>query len=128
MITEDTRIDYERIGDILDPSVSVVLSDAFGSDFSRASQDERLLLMEAVAFSLREGGRFCDNLRAVVGCAPDLPHDIYTGAGLGTNEGLKLLAILQVAIVESFQFWLTKDWSSKLKYPCAATTARGGSP
>lgn len=109
MITEDTRIDidYERIDDVILPSVSAVLSDAFGADFSLASQEERLLLIEAVAFSLREGGEFCDNLRAVVGHAPDMPHNIYTSAAVGTNEGLKLLAILQVAIVEDYSVLAT---------------------
>ena len=58
--------------------------------------------METVALSLRVGGAFCDNLRAVVGDGPDMPCGIYTPAGVARNEGLKLLAVLQVAIVEGY--------------------------
>ncbi|WP_293335901.1 hypothetical protein [Microcoleus sp. CAWBG58] len=100
MITEDTRIDYERVGDIIPPSVSTVLFEVFGSDFSRADRDELLILLEVVALSLRQEGAFCDSLREVVGS--DMPCGIYTHAAIGKNEGLKLLAILQVAIVESY--------------------------
>lgn len=102
MITEDTRIDYERVGDIIPPSVSTVLFEAFGSDFSRTDRNELLVLLEAIALNLRDEGAFCDSLRAVVGHDIDMPFGIYTFAAVGKNEGLKLLAILQVAIVESY--------------------------
>lgn len=102
MITEDTRIDYERIGEIDPPSVSAAISDTFGSDFSRADRDELLILLEAIALNLREEGSFYDSLRAVAGSGLDMPCGIYTHAAVGTNEGLKLLAILQVAIIESY--------------------------
>ncbi|MCC3410553.1 MULTISPECIES: hypothetical protein [unclassified Microcoleus] len=102
MITEDTRIDYERVGDITSPPVFKVLSDVYGSDFGDATQEERLVLVEAIAYSLRVGGAFRDNLRNVVNGDLDMPCGIFTSAGVGRNEGLKLLAILQVAIVECY--------------------------
>lgn len=102
MITQHSRIDYERIGDIATPLVRTVLLEVYGSDFCRASTEECLILMETVAFSLRVGGAFCDNLRAVVGDGPDMPCGIYTPAGVARNEGLKLLAMLQAAIVENY--------------------------
>lgn len=102
MITEHTRIDYERIGDIATPFVHTVLVEVYGPDFCRANTEECLLLLETIAFSLRVGGAFSDNLRAVVGDGPDMPCGIYTPAGVGRDEGLKLLAMLHVAIVERY--------------------------
>lgn len=102
MITEHTRIDYERIGDIATPLVHTVLVEVYGSDLCRATEEECLVLLEALAFSLRVGGAFCDNLRAVVGDGLNMPCGIYTPAGVGRNEGLKLLAMLQVGLVERY--------------------------
>lgn len=107
MITEDTRIDYERIGEIDVPSVSSVLSTFFGSEFENANLDQKLALLEAVACTLREGGSFSGNLMAVVGCGPDMPdafRDVATQASaeIQINEGLKLMAVLQVAIAEGY--------------------------
>ena len=101
MITEDTRIDYERIGEIDEPSVSTVLSSLFGSEFGQASLDQKLALLEAVAYSLREGGSFRENLMGVVGCGPEMP-EVFTFAAIKTNEGLQLIAVLHVVIVESY--------------------------
>ncbi len=102
MITEHTPINYERIGDIATPLVHTVLTEAYGPDVCHASTEECLILMETVALCLRVGGAFSDNLRAVVGHGPDMPCGIYTPAGVGRNEGLRLLAVLQVAIVERY--------------------------
>lgn len=102
IISEDTRVDDERVGDIIPPSVYSVLLEVYGLEFCRATTEERLILLETIAFGLRVGGAFCDNLRAVVGDGPDMPCGIYTSAGVGRNEGLKLLAVLQVAIVEGW--------------------------
>ncbi|MEG3859192.1 hypothetical protein [Microcoleus sp. herbarium12] len=101
MITEETRIDYERIGEIDEPSVSSVLLTLFGTEFNEASLDQKLALLEAVAYSLREGGSFRENLMGVVGCGPDMP-EVLTSAAVQTNEGLKLMAVLQVAIVDGY--------------------------
>lgn len=102
MITEETRTNYARIGDVGLPSVSKALIDVYGCDLREAQTEECLVLMEAIAFSLRIGGAFSDNLRAVIGDGPDMPCGIYTPAGVGRNEGLKLLAMLQIAIVEGY--------------------------
>lgn len=102
MITEETRTNYTRIGDVGLPSVSKALIDVYGCDLCKAETEECLVLMETIAFSLRVGGSFSDNLRAVLGDGPDMPRGIYTPAGVGRNEGLKLLAVLQVAIVEGY--------------------------
>lgn len=101
MITEETRIDYERVGEIEEPSVSSALSALFGTEFCEANLDQKLALLEAVAYSLREGGSFRENLMGVVGCGPEMP-EVLTYAAIQTNEGLKLLAVLQVAIVEGY--------------------------
>ncbi len=101
MIAEETRIDYERISEIDEPSVSSVLLTLFGIEFSEASLDQKLALLEAVAYSLREGGSFRENLMVVVDCDPDMP-EVLTSATVQTNEGLKLMAVLQVAIVEGY--------------------------
>lgn len=101
IITEDTRIDPERIGDIIMPSVSGALREVYGSEFCRANTEECLILVEAIALSLRVGGAFCDNLRAVEEDG-NMPCGLYTSAGVDLNEGLKLLAALQLAIVERY--------------------------
>lgn len=96
-------IDYERIGEIEDPSVSTVLLSVFGSEFCEASLDQKLALLEGIAYSLREGGSFRENLISVLGCGLEMPiADIRTSAAIQTNEGLKLMAMLQVAIVEEY--------------------------
>lgn len=102
MITENTRIDPERIGDIIIPSVSAVLSKAYGSEFSDASQKERLLFVEAIAFCLRVDCEFNEALSLIFGEHLNLPASVYTRAKVETNEGLKLLAVLQGAIVEAY--------------------------
>ncbi|MEG4419406.1 hypothetical protein QUA70_12455 [Microcoleus sp. LAD1_D5] len=83
-------------------SVSTVLADVYGSEFERASQKERLLFMEAIAFSLRVDCDFNESLGLIFGTYPNLPMSIYTPAKIERNEGLKLLAVLQVAIVEGY--------------------------
>lgn len=98
---EDTRIDFERVGDIISPSVSSALSEVYGPEFCRANTEECLLLVEAIALSLRVGGAFHDNLRAVEEDG-NMPCGLYTSAAVDRNEGLKLLAVLQVAIVEGY--------------------------
>jgi hypothetical protein len=86
------------------PTVSKILSDIFGSDFSGATQDQRLLLLEAVALSLRTGGwqhklrLVCSRVRA----SQRPPEDCFLPLELNRNEGLKLLAVLNVAIVEHY--------------------------
>ncbi|MEG4915763.1 hypothetical protein [Microcoleus sp. B7-D4] len=95
MISEDTRIDHERITEDDVPSVSSALSALFGAEFCEANLDQKLALLEAVAYSLREGGSFFENLMGVIGCGLDTP-------GIQTNEGLRLMAVLQVAIVEGY--------------------------
>lgn len=100
-MTEDIRI--ERIGeDYTPPSVHSVLAQVYGSEFERASQDERLLFVEAISFSLRVECEFNESLSLIFGRPPSLPASIYTSAKVEVNEGLKLLAVLQVAIVEGF--------------------------
>jgi len=86
------------------PSVSETLSSIFGSDFSGATQKQRLLLLEAVAFSLRNGCSWSNNLHFVCARAkaPKMPEECFAFLQITTNEGLKLLAILNVAIVEGF--------------------------
>lgn len=84
------------------PTVSEVLSNAFRSDFSEATQEQRLLLVEAVAFTMRVGGAWGDNLCTLRYCGTLLPLEIFTPAHLGRNEGSKLLAVLNVAIVEHY--------------------------
>lgn len=84
------------------PSVSTVLSDAYGSAFERASQKERLLFVEAIAFSLRVECEFNESLSLIFGSVPNLPASIYTSAKVGRNEALRLLAVLQVAIIEGY--------------------------
>jgi len=85
-------------------TVSEILAGVFGSDFSGATQDQRLLLLEAVALSLRTGG-WRHKLRLVCSRIPAskrLPEECFSGAELSRNEGLKLLAILNVAIIEGY--------------------------
>lgn len=102
MITEDARIDCERVADIIPPSVSRVLADAYGLEFERASQEERLLIVEAIALSMRLGHGFRKSLAVMIDDSPALPLTIYTPATVGRNEGVRLLAVLQVAIVEHY--------------------------
>ena len=87
-------------------TVSEVLSNAFGSDFSKATQEQRLLLLEAVALSLRKGGAWQHNLNLVCSRAKDsqMPSSCTPSIWIeiNRNEGLKLLAILNVAIVEGY--------------------------
>ncbi len=96
MIAEDASIDPL--------SVFSVLFRVFGSEFCDATLDQRLVLLEAVAYSLRQGGDFYENLRGVAGCGPEMPPAILglTGAKLPTNEGLKLMVAIHVAIVEGY--------------------------
>ena len=87
------------------PTVSEVLFNAFGSDFSEATQRQRLLLLEAVAFSLRSGRSWranLDSIRYDSRYDSPLPESIFIRAEITTNEGLKLMAILNVAIVEGY--------------------------
>ncbi|MEG4251088.1 hypothetical protein [Microcoleus sp. Pol10D4] len=83
-------------------SVSTVLADVYGAEFERASQKERLLFIEAIAFCLRVDCEFNEGLALIFGTYPNLPMSIYTPAKIQRNEGLKLLAVLQVAIVEGY--------------------------
>jgi len=88
---------------VITPSfASAVLSDVYGSEFERATQKERLLFVEAIAFSLRVDCEFNESLSMIFGMPPNLPAAIYTSAKVERNEGLKLLAVLQVAIVEGY--------------------------
>lgn len=86
------------------PTVSEVLTNAFRSDFSEATQPQRLLLIEAVAFSLRTGCSWQNTLRFVCSRArsPTMPALCFCLAEMTTNEGLELMAILNVAIVEGY--------------------------
>jgi hypothetical protein len=99
MITEYTCIDLERIGEYDPPSVSSVLSESL----DEPTLEQKLVLMEAVTYTLRDGGRFCDNLRAVlIGSIVEMPCGIYTNAGISVNEGLALMGKLHSAIVEDY--------------------------
>lgn len=84
-------------------SVSAALRDAYGSGFERATQAERLLFLEVIAFSLRvDDCEFNESLALIFGTPPNMPASLYAPAELGRNEALKLLAVLQVAIVEGY--------------------------
>jgi hypothetical protein len=83
-------------------SVSAVLRDAYGPGFERATQVERLVFLEAIAFGLRVDCEFNEALALTFGTYPNMPMSIYTPAKIERNEGLKLLAVLQVAIVEGY--------------------------
>jgi hypothetical protein len=87
-----------------DQSLSQVLAGIFGSDFSGATQEQRLLLLEAVALTLRIGGAWSNNLRFLCSRArtPKMPQESFPFVQISTNEGLKLLAILNVVIVEGY--------------------------
>jgi len=91
-------------GRMTKPTVSEVLSNAFGSDFSRASQDQRLLLLEVIAFSLRTGCAWQNSLGSVCSRAkaPKMPALCFCLAEMTRNEGLKLIALLNVAIVKGY--------------------------
>jgi hypothetical protein len=86
------------------PTVSQVLANAFGADFSRATQEQRLLLVEAIAFSLRTGCAWQNSLGSVYSRAkvPKMPAVCFCLAGMSRNEGLRLLAVLSEAIVEGY--------------------------
>lgn len=86
------------------PTVSQVLANAFGSDFSEATQDQRLLVLEAVVLSLRKGGAWQHNLHLVCSRAGAyrMPENCFSLVEVTRNEGLKLLAVLNVAIVEGY--------------------------
>jgi hypothetical protein len=84
------------------PSVSAVLRDAYGAEFERATQTERLAFLEAIAFSLRVDCEFWESLALIFGTPPSVPASIYSPAELGRNEALKLLAVLHVAIIEGY--------------------------
>lgn len=98
--------------DEIDSSVSDVLSQTFGSDFGEATLDQKLVLVEAVARAVRRDIAFhvsLYDLLADVGLTPYcqafvMPDSVFTTAKVQVDEGIKLLAALQVAIVESFQF------------------------
>jgi hypothetical protein len=86
------------------PTLPEILAGTFGSDFSRATQEQRLLLLETVALSLRKGGGWQNQLRFVcsrVG-SQKMPKACFPCIQMTTNEGLQLLATLNVAIVEGF--------------------------
>lgn len=84
------------------PSVSNVLREAYGAEFECATQTERLVFLEAIAFSLRVDCEFNESLALIFGTPPNIPAAIYTPAKLGRNEAIKLLAVLHVAIVEGY--------------------------
>lgn len=98
---------------IVPNSASKVLTDAYGLDFEKANQKERLLFLEAIAFCLRVDCEFNESLAMIFGTYPNLPMSIYTPAKIGINEGLKLLAALQVAIVERYS--VEADTTDKLR-------------
>jgi hypothetical protein len=86
-------------------TVSEILARVFGSDFSGATQEQRLLLLETVALSLRKSGSaWQHNLNSVCSRAGmhRMPRDCFPCIEIERNEGLKLLAILNVAIVEGY--------------------------
>ena len=93
------------------PSVSEILSSVFGSDFSGATQEQQLLLLEAVAVSLRKGGAWQHNLNSVCSRAGmhRMPRDSFPCIEITRNEGLKLMAILNVAIVEGYAVMATNE-------------------
>jgi hypothetical protein len=103
MTTADTRIDYDRISDISLPSVTEAVNQSFGVGFFDANTYQKLLLVETLAFTLRQGGSFRENLLAVAsgGCPVSLP-DFSSTVALDNNEGLSLLALLHEAIVEDY--------------------------
>lgn len=94
----------ERGQQITRPTVSEVLFDSFGFDFAGATQDQRLLLLEAVVLSLRTGG--WQHKLHLVCCrtrhSQRLPDNCFSPTQLGRNEGLKLVAVLNVAIIEGY--------------------------
>jgi hypothetical protein len=110
MITPDTRIDYDRVSDVGLISVAEALNQAFGVGFFDANRDQKLVLIEALSFTLRDGGTFRENLLVVAsgGCPVGLPPNFPATAPLETNEGLRLLAILHEAIVEDYSVALER--------------------
>jgi hypothetical protein len=110
MISENTCVNYERISDIILPSVAEAVFQSFGLDFCDSSLDEKLVLLEALAFTLRDGNSFRENLLAVAsgGSPVGLPN-IFSTAPLEVNEALKLMAALQAAIVEDYSVKCAKS-------------------
>jgi hypothetical protein len=103
MITADGRVDHDRISDIAIPSVTEAVNQSFGVGFFDSSTDQKLLLIEVLAFTLRDGGSFRENLLAVAsGGCPVVVPDISSTSALEVNEGLKLLALLHESIVEDY--------------------------
>jgi hypothetical protein len=104
MITEDedTRIDFDRISDYEPPSVSSVLSCYFGEDFAEATLEQKLALIEVIAYTLRDGGEFRRNLQAVLTDGIEMPCGIVTHAEISVNEGISLMGKLYSAIVEGY--------------------------
>jgi hypothetical protein len=98
-----------------EPTVSEILACVFGSDFSGATQAQRLLLLEAVTLVLRTGGAWSNKLRFVCSRtkAPKIPEDCFPFVEITTNEGLKLLAILNVAIVEGYSVLFASEQSQQ---------------
>jgi hypothetical protein len=91
-----------RISDYEPPSVSSVLSRYFGEDFAEATLDQKLTLMAVIAYTLRDGGEFRQNLQAVLTDGIEMPCGIATNAELPVNEGLSLIGKLHSAIVEGY--------------------------
>jgi hypothetical protein len=86
-------------------TVFEILTGVFGSSFSGATQEQRLLLLEAVALTLRRGGAWSNMLHFVCSrtkASGGLPDRCFVSVELSRNEGLKLLAILNVAIIEGY--------------------------
>jgi hypothetical protein len=85
-------------------TVFEILSSVFGSSFSGATQEQRLLLLEAVALTLRKGGAWSNMLHFVCSrTASGRPPDCcFVFVELSRNEGLKLLTTLNVAIIEGY--------------------------
>ncbi len=101
-IHEHIRFDPERIGDIIESSVSDCLFQMFGSDLSGADVEQKLVLIEVVAYSLREGGSFRKNLIDTLSWSgrPEMP-EVYTSLALQEDEGYKLFALLSKAILDA---------------------------
>jgi hypothetical protein len=102
MTNEDIRIDLDRISDYDPPSVSSVLSRYFGEGFAEATLEQKLALMEVIAYTLRDGGGFRQNLRAVLTDGIEMPCGIGTNAEIQANEGLLLMGKLHSAIIEDY--------------------------
>ncbi len=103
MISENTCVNYERISDIILPSIAEAVFQSFGLNFCSANLDQKLVLLEALAFTLRDGGEFRQNLLTVAsGGSPVGLPDISSTLPLGINEGLELMTVLHAAIIEDY--------------------------